>query len=154
MAAPFGHALVGMAVARRMGVTSKTGLLLAALGGNLPDIDIPIGWVLRRDIHRQGTHTVNFALSAGAFAGLAGVLAAESVEGERDLVADTIAGAAIVGSHVVLDKVPYFPDVNIGPRLYGLPLINWFIDTATWAAVAWMISPRRASQRHSARNSA
>jgi hypothetical protein len=142
-----------MAVARRFGVTSKTGLAAAAFGGNLPDMDIPAGWVLRRNVHRQGTHTANFAVMAGAAAGFLGALRAESVEGERDLVRDTLAGAAIVGTHLVLDRIPYFPKLKFGPRYFGLPLVNWFIDTAEWAVVAYLIWPRQPQPSSSAATS-
>lgn len=145
MAAPFGHGLVGMAIARRLGVRSRTGLAIAALAGNLPDADIPLGWLLHRDawkMHRTWTHTAGFALTVGALAGLAGVVRAESVEGERDLVADTLMGAVIVGSHVALDQVPYLPDVPVGPSVAGLPLVNWVLDAIEWGAVAWLIWPK------------
>jgi membrane-bound metal-dependent hydrolase YbcI (DUF457 family) len=134
-----------MAIARRLGVRSRTGLAIAALAGNLPDADIPLGWLVYRDalkMHRTWTHTAGFALTVGALAGLAGVVRAESVEGERDLVADTLLGAAILGSHVVLDRVPYLPDVPVGPSLAGLPLVNWVLDAIEWGAVAWLIWPK------------
>ena len=67
---------------------------------------------------------------------------AESIDGERDLTRDAMVGAAVVGSHLVLDRVPYFPKINIGPKLYGMSLINWAIDSLTWAAVAFALWPR------------
>jgi len=142
MAAPFGHGFVGMAIARRMGVRSPLGLAAAFFAASLPDVDVPIGAIIGKDIHRGPTHTPNFALTAGMLAGMTGILAAESVEGERDLIYDALTGAAVVGSHVLLDKAPYFPDVNIGPRLIGLPVANWIIDAITWGAIAYAIWPR------------
>lgn len=145
MAAPFGHAFIGMAIARRMGVRSRTGLAAAAFAGNLPDIDIPLGWLIHRDawkMHRTWTHTGAFALIVGAIAGIAGVVSAESVEGERDLIVDALAGMAIVGSHLALDRAPCIPEIPIGPSLAKLPLINWALDTIQWAAIAYLIWPK------------
>jgi len=133
-----------MTIARRLGVRSKTGLGAAAVAGSLPDIDIILGLLVHGDpwkIHRQGTHTANFAVTAGALAGLAGVVGAEAVEGERDLLADALVGAAVVGSHVLLDKVPV-PSVKRGPVFIGMSLANWVMDAAIWSAVAWVLWPR------------
>jgi len=108
---------MGMTVARRMGVRSPLGLAAAAVAGSLPDVDIIVGKVIHDDpwkIHRKGTHTMNFALAAGALTGLAGIVRAEAIEGERDLLMDSMRGAAVVGSHVLLDKIP-IPEVPAGP---------------------------------------
>lgn len=142
MATPFGHGFVGMALARRMGVRSPFGLAAAFFAANLPDVDIPIGGLIGKDIHRGPTHTPNFAITAGMLAGMAGIVAAESVEGERDLVLDGMTGAVVVGSHVVLDAAPYFPAINIGPKFMDLPLINWVLDAAAWGLVAYLIWPK------------
>jgi hypothetical protein len=134
-----------MAVARRLGVRSRLGLAAAAFGGNLPDVDIPLGLLLHGDpwkIHRTWTHTAGFALAAGALAGFAGIVGAESVEGERDLIADTLTGAAIVGTHLVLDKIPYLPEIPIGPSTADLRWINWVLDAIEWGIVAWLIWPK------------
>jgi membrane-bound metal-dependent hydrolase YbcI (DUF457 family) len=145
VAAPFGHAFVGMAVARRLGVRSRTGLALAAMAGNLPDVDIPLSWLLHNDgwkMHRTWTHTAAFALTVGTLAGLAGAMRAETVEGERDLIADTLTGVAIVGSHLVLDKFPYLPEVPVGPSVAGLRLGSWALDAIEWGVIAWAIWPK------------
>lgn len=145
MASPIGHALVGMAVARRLGVRSKLSLGVMAMAASLPDVDIIVGLLLygdRQRLHRKGTHTLNFALTAGALAGLAGILRAENIDGERDLLADALTGAAIVGSHVVVDRVP-IPRVRLGPSFLDISLANWMIDAAVWSAVAWALWPRR-----------
>jgi membrane-bound metal-dependent hydrolase YbcI (DUF457 family) len=142
MAAPIGHGIIGMLIARRMGVRSPAGLAAAFCAANIPDLDIPAGWVLRRDVHRGITHTPNFALTAGMLAGAAGLVRSESIEGSRDLTRDALLGAAVVGSHLVLDRVPYFPELHIGPKIYDMSLVNWIIDSATWAAVAYLLWPR------------
>lgn len=134
-----------MTIARRLGVRSRAGLGAAAFAASLPDVDIILGVLLHRDpwkLHRQGTHTLNFALTAGALAGLAGIIGAESVEGERDLLADALAGAAVVGSHVLVDKVP-MPEIKLGPSIAGMTLANWIVDSVQWAAVAWLLWPRQ-----------
>ena len=118
---------------------------MAAFAGNLPDLDIPLGWLLHDDawkMHRTWTHTAAFALTAGALAGLAGVFRTEHVKGERDLLADAVTGAVVVGSHLILDRVPYVPDIRFGPSVAGLPLANWLIDAVEWGAVAWLVWPR------------
>jgi hypothetical protein len=80
-------------------------------------------------------------------AGVAGLLAAEHIEGERDVVYDALVGAAVIGSHVVLDKAPYMPDMNFGPKLIGMPVINWAIDAAMWGYVAYLIWPKDRSNK-------
>ena len=124
-----------------MGVRSPLGLASACL----PDVDVPVGALIGKDIHRGPTHTPNFALTAGMLAGLTGILAAENVEGERDLVYDALTGVAVVGSHLVLDRVPY-PPYLAGPKLLGVPLANWVIDAVVWGAVAYAIWPRNPEQ--------
>jgi membrane-bound metal-dependent hydrolase YbcI (DUF457 family) len=144
MATPIGHGLIGMTLARRMGVRSKSGLAAAAIAGSLPDVDIIIGKLVHNDpwkIHRQGTHTINFATAAGALAGLAGIVRAESIQGERDLLMDAMIGAAVVGSHVVLDKVP-IPALPYGPAFIGTSLANWVVDAVIWSAAAYALWPR------------
>ena len=139
-----------MAIARRLGVRSRLVLAITALAASLPDVDIIVGLLLygdRQKLHRKGTHTLNFALTAGALAGLAGILRAESIEGERDLVADAIVGATIVGSHVALDAVP-IPEIEIGPSFLDMTLANWIIDAVVWSGVAWAVWPKERGQAH------
>jgi hypothetical protein len=133
-----------MLIARRMGVRSPAGLFAAFCAANIPDLDIPASWILKRDVHRGPTHTPNFAITAGLLAGVTGLVRAESIDGERDLTRDALVGACVVGSHLVLDRVPYFPQFDIGPKLYDMSLLNWAIDSLTWAAVAYLLWPRTA----------
>jgi membrane-bound metal-dependent hydrolase YbcI (DUF457 family) len=144
MASPVGHGIIGLALARRFGIKSRIGLAAAALAASLPDADIIAGAIFHGDpwkLHRKGTHTLNFTLTAGALAGLAGLLAAESVDGERDLLLDALAGAVIIGSHIPLDRVP-IPTLSRGPSLLGMSLGNWIVDAAIWSGLAWAIWPR------------
>ena len=43
MATPVGHTLIGLAVARRLGVRSPLGMVAAAIGASLPDADVIAG---------------------------------------------------------------------------------------------------------------
>jgi membrane-bound metal-dependent hydrolase YbcI (DUF457 family) len=144
MASPIGHSIVGMALARRLGVRSKPLLAATALAASLPDADIIAGWLLHREdpwkLHRKGTHTLDFAVTAGALAGMAGILRAENIEGERDIIRDALVGAAIVGSHIVLDSAP-IPAIKWGPKFLRMSLGNWIADMLIWGAVAWAIWP-------------
>ncbi len=149
MATPVGHGLVGIALARRLGVRSPAGLLAAGMAASLPDADMIVGFLLHGDpykMHRKGMHTLNFAVTAGALAGMTGALSAGNIEGERDLVADALMGALIVGSHIPLDRAP-IPEIRLGPKLLGLPLGNWLLDAALWGSLAWAIWPRNNAQR-------
>jgi hypothetical protein len=141
--------LIGLAIARRMGVRSSPGMVATVVGASLPDVDVLAGLALHRDpwkLHRKGTHTFGFALSAGMLAGFAGLVSAGNAEGERDLVADAMTGAVIVASHIVLDKVPfpYLPTKERLPRGVRLAntAANWVLDAAVWGYVAWRIWPR------------
>lgn len=145
MAAPFGHAFIGALVARRCGVTSRRRLAFAALAGSLPDVDIIAGMLLHGDplgLHRKSTHTFGFALAAGALAGAAGILGGgHGSDGRRDALRDTLTGAAIVGSHVILDAAP-IPKIRIGPTFIEMYAANWVLDIALWGALARALWPR------------
>ena len=151
MASPIGHTLIGVALARRLGVRSPAGTGAAIVAASLPDIDVIAGLILHRDawkLHRKGTHTLGFALSAGMLAGFAGIVSAESVEGERDLVMDAMTGAVLVASHLLLDKLP-FPYLPTKKELGTAKVarnetINWLLDAIVYGAVAWKIMPRDA----------
>lgn len=149
MATPLGHTLFGLALARRLGVRSPAGMGAAVVAASFPDVDVLAGLALHRDpwkLHRQHTHTLGFALSTGMLAGFAGVVSAGSAEGDRDLIADSLAGALIVGSHVLLDKAPfpYLPVKKGMPRNVTVRnnTINWLLDAACYGYLAWKIWPR------------
>ena len=149
MSTPAGHSLVGIALARRLGVKSQIGLASAVIAASLPDADVIAGAILHGDpwrIHRRATHTFGFAVSAGALAGLAGLISRGTYEGERDLVADTIIGALLVSSHVVLDDLPFPYRSNVrsaaGTRIAGVRVVNWMLDALVYGAIAWKLWPR------------
>jgi membrane-bound metal-dependent hydrolase YbcI (DUF457 family) len=153
MSTPVGHTIAGVTIARRMGVHSPLGLAAAIVAASLPDADVILGLALHGDawkLHRRGTQTLGFALTAGMLAGFAGVISAGSAEGERDLVADAMTGAALVGSHIVLDRLPlpYVPLRRGGSlrRLVAVSAVNWSIDAVVFGALAsrfWVRAPAR-----------
>lgn len=149
MSTPVGHTLFGLALARRLGVTSPFGTAATIVAASLPDTDVIAGIALHRDpwkLHRKHTHTFGFALSSGMLAGLAGIVSGGSAEGERDLIADALTGAIIVGSHIVLDRLPfpYLPTKKTTPRHIARRnvALNWVMDGVVYGAIAWKLWPR------------
>lgn len=157
MATPVGHTLIGLAVARRLGVRSPLGMVAAAIGASLPDADVIAGMALHRDpwkLHKKATHTTGFALSAGMLAGFAGLVSAGNAEGERDLIVDSYTGAAIVGSHLVLDRFkipPYvYAETGAGARArLRNEAINWTLDLIIYGPIAWLLWPRAGDRSES-----
>jgi membrane-bound metal-dependent hydrolase YbcI (DUF457 family) len=146
---PIGHTLFGVALARRLGVRSPVGTAAAAVVASLPDADVIAGLLLRGNpwsMHRKGTHTLSFAVTAGMLAGLTGIVSAGSARGDRDVIADTLTGALLVGSHVVLDNVwfPYLSPRRGAParKVAGISAINWLIDAVVYGAIAWRLWPK------------
>ncbi len=148
MATPLGHGLVGLLIARRMGVQSPGQLFVAALAASLPDIDIIVGQMLHRDpwrLHRKVTHRPAFAITAGMVAGFGGLFRGGGVDGDRDLVVDALTGAAIVGSHVVLDgiKLPFYVPTKPGARgRVKNEALNMLIDLLVFGAPVILSWPR------------
>ena len=114
------------------------------------------GAVLHRNpwklhVHGAGTHTVGFALTSGMLAGFGGLVSAGSAEGERDLIVDTLAGAVLVGSHIVLDALP-LPYLKIRKGAPAREAIrksafNWTLDAVVYGAIAaWSWRSRRIAQ--------
>ena len=156
MSTPLGHSLAGIALARRLGVRSRGGLAAATVAASLPDADVIAGLVLHRDawrLHRQGTHTAGFALTAGILAGFAGLITAGSAEGERDLIADALTGAVLVGSHIVLDRLPLpYAPLRRGMtrrRAVRNACLNWTLDAAVFGTLAWLARPPEAAAPNS-----
>ena len=155
MASPIGHALMGMTLARRMGMTSGAGAAAGVVAAGLPDFDVFAGMALHGDpwrlhVHGQGTHTLGFALTSGMLAGLGGLVSAGSAEGERDLIADALAGAVLVGSHIVLDALPMpYLKVRKGTPMREVAwksVINWSIDALVYGFVASRLWKRSGRQ--------
>lgn len=126
-------------------------MVAATVAASLPDADVIAGLVLHGDpwkLHRKGTHTVSFAVTAGMLAGATGVISAGSAGGDRDVVADTMTGALLVGSHVLLDNAwfPYLSPERGAParKVAGISAINWLMDAVIYGALAWSLWPRRA----------
>lgn len=160
MSTPIGHSLFGATLARRLGIRSPLGIASAVVAASLPDTDVLLGLVVHGDpwkLHRKGTHTLGFAMSSGMLAGLAGLVSAGNAEGERDLIADALTGAVIVGSHVLLDNLP-FPYLDAQKRdgesarapgekkKSGINLLNWAIDGAFYGFLAWKLWPREPAE--------
>ena len=152
MATPVGHALAGVTIARRLGVRSPLGLAAAVIAAGLPDADVIAGMVLHRDawkLHKQATHTLSFTTAAGMLLGLTGVVSAGNVDGDRDVIADALAGVLIAGSHIVLDHapVPYLKVPKRGPwrPILTRSAFNWTLDALVYGALALRLSSRRQS---------
>jgi membrane-bound metal-dependent hydrolase YbcI (DUF457 family) len=143
VATPIGHSLMGLLIARRLGVTSPSGLAAAVVAASLPDTDVIAGMVLHRDpwkLHRKVTHEPGFALVSGALFGAAGLLRAGNLGGERDVIADGMTGALLVGSHVVLDRAPVpYPDTR---NLLVRGVTSLVIDSLLYGAIAYALWPR------------
>ncbi|MGA2284868.1 MAG: metal-dependent hydrolase [Dehalococcoidia bacterium] len=149
MSTPIGHTIVGLALARRFGAKSPLSLATAVVAANLADADIPLGLLLHRDpwrLHRRRTHTLVFALGAGALLGAAGFSGVRGGIVKPDILANALAGATIAGSHLALDSVarpqlgakPYTPR-PLRKQLAGMSLAGWLADLVGCAAIAWAI---------------
>lgn len=149
MATPIGHTLLGLALARRLGVRSPLGMAAAVVGASLPDIDVIPGLLIRDPwrFHRKGTHTSGFTIAAGMLGGFAGVVSSGNAEGERDLIRDAFTGAAITTSHLLLDRTPippYFKTASGTPlwKFARNGILNGLVDTVVYGYLAWLLWPR------------
>ena len=151
MATPVGHALVGVLLARRLGIRSPRGMVAAVIASGVPDLDVPLSMLLHRDpwkLHKNkkhGSHSLGFALTAGMIAGLSGIISRGAGDGERDAVADALAGAVIVGSHLVLDKapLPYFAlrKAKSKRRAVAITAWNWALDAIVYGFITAKLWP-------------
>lgn len=153
MSSPVGHTIVGLLLARRLGVTSPLGTAASVIAASWPDADTIVSFALHGDpwkLHRKRTHTLNFALTSGMLAGSAGLISRGSAEGERDLVADALAGAMLVGSHILLDALPlpYLKikdEAPISRAVVARSVVwNWTLDAVVYGLLARRFWPRSA----------
>jgi hypothetical protein len=137
-----GHSIIGVLLGRRMGLTSPLGMAMAVVAASLPDADVFVSVAQHGDPwkgHRTWSHGAGFAMAAGFTAGAAGMARASGIEGERDLIADGLAGMVLVGSHTPLDRVP-MPYPRPKGTYPALPA--YLIDAVVYGAVAWLLWPR------------
>ena len=113
MATPLGHSIVGYTVARAAGVTSPLAMALAVGAANLPDVDFLVGYVANGDVfslhHEVITHKPPFPLIVGAGVGVlaaVGSIARGKRPRLRDIARPAALSTALVGSHVVMDRLP------------------------------------------------
>jgi membrane-bound metal-dependent hydrolase YbcI (DUF457 family) len=149
MATPIGHALVGLTLARRLGVRSPAGMAAATVAAGLPDADVLLGLALHGDpwkLHKRAMHTMGFALASGMLSGLFGLVRAGSADGERDLIADSLAGALLVGSHIVLDRLPLpylrIPEKAPARERLVKSVYNFSLDGVVYGYLASKLWPR------------
>ncbi len=155
MATPIGHALVGTLLARRLGIRSRRGVAAAIVAAGALDLDVPLSMLLHRDawkLHKNkkhGSHTLGFALGAGMLAGVSGMISTSDGDGDRDVVADSLAGAVIVGSHLVLDRMPlpYFAlrKAKSRRRAIAVSVWNWTMDAAVYGFLTMRAWPAETS---------
>lgn len=155
MATPLGHSIVGYTLARLAGIRSAPAVALSVGAASLPDIDFVLGYVTSGDArslhHEVITHRAVFPPLVGAATGLA-VLAASVVRRRRPR-ARTLLGlpalaTALVGSHIVMDRLPLAYD-DMPPRS-GSPWEaafahswNVVVDLAVYGILAVMLLGRR-----------
>ena len=146
MSTPVGHTLVAAALARRFGVRSRSSFLTAATLANAPDLDIVLGMALYQEpwrLHRTASHNGLLVTSAGAVAGALGLIATGEAQPRWR---NALAGAAIAGSHVALDALPFvrlsrkpWVPAPLRRRVAGMSIANWILDAGTCSAIATLI---------------
>ncbi len=148
MATPVGHSIVGYALGRAAGLTSKRGLALAMGAACLPDVDMLLGYVANGDaysLHREViTHKRAFPLLVGAAVGLATAAAAlrrGRLPRLRDVLRPAVLATALVSSHIAMDRLP-LPYEGISSRPGRLSAVaaahgwNAVIDMAVYGTLA------------------
>ncbi len=114
MATPVGHSIVGYTLARAAGVRSRTALAAAIGAASLPDVDFILGYMTNGDArslhHEVITHKPAFSLLVGAATGAAAVAASlllrRRLPAPGEVLRPAALAAALVGSHVAMDKLP------------------------------------------------
>lgn len=150
MSTPFGHTLVGLALAERLGIHAQRKLALCAALANAPDLDIVLGVALFGEpwrLHRGAMHNIGVVAAVGATLGWYG-LPDRSRRDSRLRMA--VVGAAIASSHVLLDRLPFVPMSRrrwvprvLKRRCAGLSLANWLLDIAVGSIIARALHPNR-----------
>ena len=154
MATPLGHSIVGYMVARAAGVRSPAAMALAIGAANLPDVDFLLGYVANGDAfslhHEVITHKPAFPLLVGA--GVGALLATTSmVRGRRprlrEMARPAALATALVGSHVVMDRLPVPYDSMPRRNASLLEAVasqawNAVLDMAVYGSVAALLFER------------
>ncbi|MDP3767871.1 MAG: hypothetical protein Q8S13_07635 [Dehalococcoidia bacterium] len=148
MATPVGHGIVGYALARAAGVSSRRGMALAIGAASLPDVDFLLGYVANGDVmslhHEVITHKPAFPALVGAATGVAAVALSVlrgRVPAPRDVLRPAALATALVGSHIVMDPLP-LPYASTTPRSGTLAEVvaaqawNAVIDMAIYGTLA------------------
>ena len=77
---------------------------------------------------------------------MTGLVSRGNAQGERDLIADALAGALIAGSHIALDNapMPYLKVPKRGPwrQIMLTSAFNWALDATVYGMMAWRFWPR------------
>ncbi len=160
MATPLGHSIVGYAVARALGVKSRTGYALAMGAASLPDIDLLAGYVQNGDVlslhHEVITHKPIFPILIGGATAVA-VAGLSLLRGRRpemlEIVKPAALATALVASHVAMDHLPLpydkMPTGSSG--VYEAAVTrswNAVVDLAVYGLLAVLTLDRNGSNGH------
>jgi hypothetical protein len=155
MATPLGHSIVGFTLARLAGVRSAPAVALSVGAASLPDIDFVLGYVTSGDArslhHELITHKPVFPLLVGAATGLAVLaqgVARRRLPGPRTLLGRAGFAAALVASHVAMDRLPLpyddMPVRSASPwEAAAAHAWNVVVDLAVYGTLAVMVLGRR-----------
>lgn len=147
MASPIAHSLAGLSIywianrqspVRSVGAINRKTIFGAAgavILANLSDFDLIAGWIVRKYLHHQFSHTLAFAVLAGAICALASPLFKASARRTFWLA------TALVASHVVID---YFTKDTTTPKgcMVFWPITSrYFISPISVFLDIWRMSP-------------
>ncbi len=154
MATPLGHSIVGYTLARAAGVRQPAALGVAIVTASLPDVDFLLGYVTQGDVlslhHEVITHKPVFPALVGASVGLAAAglaLLRGRTPRAREVLPPAALATALVGSHVLMDRLPLPYDVS-GLRSAGFAEVivsqawNAVIDMAFYGTIAALLFER------------